>query len=91
MADKIKIHKLEANLWEPVDFLRAGSKLTSSQYYMPMLALLFLRYAYSRFKMVEAELLKNRPSRAGRVMPVEPIQLQRESLQSQLRLLAQSS
>ena len=39
---------------------------------MPVLALLFLRYAYSRFKMVEAELLKNRPSRGGRVMPVEP-------------------
>ena len=38
---------------------------------MPVLALLFLRYAYSRFKMVEAELLKNRPSRGGRVMPVE--------------------
>ena len=39
---------------------------------MPVLALLFLRYAYSRFKMVEAELLKNRPSRGGRVIPVEP-------------------
>ena len=38
---------------------------------MPVLALLFLRYAYSRFKMVEAELLKNRPSRGGRVMPIE--------------------
>ena len=38
---------------------------------MPVLALLFLRYAYSRYKMVEAELLKNRPSRGGRVMPVE--------------------
>lgn len=73
MADnKINIRKLEADLWESADLLRAGSKLTSSQYCMPVLALLFLRYAYSRFKMVEAELLKNRPSRSGRVMPVEP-------------------
>ncbi len=73
MADnKINIRKLEADLWESADLLRAGSKLTSSQYCMPVLALLFLRYAYSRFKMVEAELLKNRPSRGGRVMPVEP-------------------
>ncbi|MCI7508310.1 MAG: type I restriction-modification system subunit M [Prevotella sp.] len=72
MADnKINIRKLEADLWESADLLRAGSKLTSSQYCMPVLALLFLRYAYSRFKMVEAELLKNRPSRGGRVMPVE--------------------
>ena len=72
MTDKLNIRKLEADLWESADLLRAGSKLTSSQYCMPVLALLFLRYAYSRFKMVEAELLKNRPSRGGRVMPVEP-------------------
>lgn len=31
----------------------------------------FLRYAYSRFKLVEEEILKNRPSRGGCVMPVE--------------------
>ncbi|MCQ2117828.1 MAG: type I restriction-modification system subunit M [Bacteroidales bacterium] len=71
MTDKINIRKLEADLWESADLLRAGSKLTSSQYCMPVLALLFLRYAYSRYKMVEAELLKNRPSRGGRIMPVE--------------------
>ena len=39
---------------------------------MPVLALLFLRYAYSRYKMVEAEILQGRPMRGGRVMPVEP-------------------
>lgn len=72
MTDKINIRKLEADLWESADLLRAESKLTSSQYCMPVLALLFLRYAYSRFKMVEAELMKNRPSRGGRVMPIEP-------------------
>ena len=68
----INIRKLEAELWESADLLRQGSKLTSSQYCMPVLALLFLRYAYSRYKMVEAEILQNRPSRRGRVMPVEP-------------------
>lgn len=65
------IKKLESDLWESADLLRQGSKLTSSQYCMPVLALLFLRYAYSRYKMVEAEILQNRPSRGGRVMPVE--------------------
>ena len=65
------IKKLEAELWESADLLRQGSKLTSSQYCMPVLALLFLRYAYSRFKMVEAEILQSRPARGGRVMPVE--------------------
>ena len=38
---------------------------------MPVLGLLFLRYAYSRFKKVEEEILKDRPVRNGRVMPVE--------------------
>ncbi len=67
----INIRKLEAELWESADLLRAGSKLTSNQYCMPVLGLIFLRYAYSRFKKVEAEILKNRPSRGGRVLPVE--------------------
>ena len=67
----INIRKLESELWESADLLRQGSKLTSSQYCMPVLALLFLRYAYSRFKMVETEILENRPKRGDRVMPVE--------------------
>ncbi|MDO5155147.1 MAG: class I SAM-dependent DNA methyltransferase [Eubacteriales bacterium] len=69
--DNKSIKKLEADLWESADLLRAGSKLTSNQYCMPVLGLLFLRYAYSRFKMVEAEILKTRPVRNGRQMPVE--------------------
>lgn len=67
----INIRKLEAELWESADLLRAGSKLTSNQYCMPVLGLIFLRYAYSRFKLVEAEILKDRPVRNGRVLPVE--------------------
>lgn len=38
---------------------------------MPVLGLIFLRYAYSRFKFVEADILKDRPVRNGRVLPVE--------------------
>jgi len=67
----INIRKLENELWEAADALRAGSKLTSNQYCMPVLGLIFLRYAYSRFKLVEAGILKDRPMRNGRVMPVE--------------------
>ena len=67
----VNIRKLEADLWESADLLRAGSKLTSNQYCMPVLGLIFLRYAYSRFKLVEKEILKNRPMRGGRTMPVE--------------------
>lgn len=67
----VNIRKLETELWESADLLRAGSKLTSNQYCMPVLGLIFLRYAYSRFKLVEKEILKNRPVRNGRVLPVE--------------------
>ena len=67
----INIRKLESELWDSADMLRANSKLTSNQYCMPVLGLIFLRYAYSRFKLVEKEILKDRPVRRGRVMPVE--------------------
>ena len=67
----INIRKLETELWEAADLLRADSKVTSQEYCMPVLGLIFLRYAYSRFKFVEAEILKNRPVRNGRVLPVE--------------------
>ena len=67
----INIRKLEAELWESADMLRSGSKLTSNQYCMPVLGLIFLRYAFSRFKRVEQEILANRPMRNGRKLPVE--------------------
>ena len=67
----VNIRKLETELWESADLLRQGSKLTSNQYCMPVLGLIFLRYAYSRFKKVEESILKDRPSRGGRVLPVE--------------------
>ena len=67
----INIRKLETELWEAADLLRVDSKVTSQEYCMPVLGLIFLRYAYSRFKFVEGEILKNRPMRNGRVMPVE--------------------
>ena len=57
--DNKSIKKLEAELWESADLLRADSKLTSNQYCMPVLGLIFLRYAYSRFTMVEKEILSN--------------------------------
>ena len=46
----INIRKLEAELWESADLLRQGSKLTSNQYCMPVLGLIFLRYADILFK-----------------------------------------
>ena len=42
--------KLEADLWEAADNLRANSKLTSSEYCMPVLGVIFLRHAANRFE-----------------------------------------
>mgnify|MGYP002464842012 CR=1 FL=1 len=69
MANNVNVKKLEADLWESADLLRAGSKLTSNQYCMPVLGLIFLRYAYSRFKLVEQEILKDRPMRNRATLP----------------------
>jgi type I restriction enzyme M protein len=53
------IEKLEADLWQAADNLRANSKLTSSDYFMPVLGVIFLRHAANRFdaahKQIEAD------------------------------------
>ncbi len=64
--DKNAIRKVETELWDAADSLRAESKLTSAQYCMPVLGLIFLRYAYGRFKMVKAQIEKEHPSRPDR-------------------------
>ena len=51
MTDGFKdIEKLETALWEAADNLRANSKLTSSDYFMPVLGVIFLRHAANRFE-----------------------------------------
>jgi type I restriction enzyme M protein len=44
------ISKIEASLWEAADQLRANSKLTSSEYCMPVLGVIFLRHATNRYQ-----------------------------------------
>jgi len=43
------ISRLEAELWSAADNLRANSKLTSSEYCMPVLGIIFLRHASNRY------------------------------------------
>lgn len=47
--------KVRATLWAAADEFRANSKLTSVQYRNPVLGLVFLAYAESRFDAVKAE------------------------------------
>ena len=56
-----QLRQLEAELWRAADQLRANSKLTASEYSMPVLGLIFLRHAYNRFLKVNEALEKNLP------------------------------
>src|SRR5712692_2838126 len=50
------IEKLESSLWEAADNLRANSKLTSSDYFMPVLGVIFLRHAANRFEAAQRQI-----------------------------------
>lgn len=69
MAD---ITKLESELWEAADELRANSKLSSQEYCMPVLGLIFLRYAWGRFKRVDEQIDAERAKIEGRKPPKSP-------------------
>lgn len=61
-----QLRKLEAELWKAADQLRANSKLTASEYSMPVLGLIFLRHAFNRFRKVKIEVEKGLPSHPQR-------------------------
>jgi type I restriction enzyme M protein len=47
---------LERRLWDAADELRANSKLKASEYSVPVLGLIFLKFADNRFAAVQQEL-----------------------------------
>ncbi len=49
-------NEIEKRLWDAADRLRANSKLKSSEYSVPVLGLIFLRYADHKFTQAEKEL-----------------------------------
>src|SRR5690242_16193680 len=77
LSDGFKdIEQLEADLWEAADNLRANSKLTSSDYFMPVLGVIFLRHAANRFeaahRQIEADQVSGKmPKR--KVLPADYI------------------
>jgi len=56
LTESEKLHELERRLWEAADQLRANSTLAASEYSIPVLGLIFLRYADVRFSQLEREL-----------------------------------
>src|SRR5258705_10108338 len=65
------IEKLEDSLWEAADQLRANSKLTSSEYCMPVLGVIFLRHATNRYDAARTEI--ERDQAAGKMPKRAPI------------------
>jgi type I restriction enzyme M protein len=67
-ADTFKdIEKLESDLWSAADNLRANSKLTSSDYFMPVLGVIFLRHAANRFEVATRQIEEDRAT--GKMPP----------------------
>ena len=56
MTEAERLRQLENRLWEAADQLRANSSLAASEYSIPVLGLIFLRYADVRFTQLEKEL-----------------------------------
>jgi len=61
----IGIEKFEAHLWKMADRLRANSNLASNEYFLPVLALIFLRHATRRFR--EAQVAVEADKKAGKM------------------------
>lgn len=65
MSQLDNIEAIEKRLWSAADTLRANSNYASNQYFMPVMGLVFLRHAYSRYLAVKDEIIANLPTRGG--------------------------
>ena len=61
------IGDIERRLWSSADNLRANSNFASNEYFLPVMGLIFLRHAYSRFLKVKEEIELTLPMRGGKV------------------------
>ena len=66
MAQLEHIEAIEKRLWSAADTLRANSNFAANEFFMPVMGLIFLRHAYSRYLTVKDEVIKSLPSRGGK-------------------------
>ncbi|MFA4828021.1 MAG: class I SAM-dependent DNA methyltransferase [Thermodesulfovibrionales bacterium] len=59
-------NEIEKKLWAAADQLRANSQLSSQEYSVPVLGLIFLRYADHKFTEAEKEITKKQPAGSRR-------------------------
>lgn len=65
MAQLENMEAVEKRLWGSADNLRANSNYASNEYFMPVMGLIFLRHAYSRYLAIKPEIEATLPSRGG--------------------------
>lgn len=70
MAQLENIEAIEKKLWNAADTLRSNSNYASNEYFMPVMGLIFLRHAYSRYLAVKDEIEANLPMRGGKTRPL---------------------
>ena len=66
MSQLEHIDAIERRLWEAADTLRANSPYASNEYFLPVMGLVFLRHAYSRYLAVKDKVEASLPTRGGR-------------------------
>ena len=65
MSQLEHIEAIERRLWSAADTLRANSSHASNEYFLPVMGLVFLRHAYSRYLAVKDDIEANLPTRGG--------------------------
>jgi hypothetical protein len=73
LAQLEHIEAIEKRLWSAADNLRANSNYASNEYFLPVMGLVFLRHAYSRYLTVKARIEPNLPSRGGRTRALSEV------------------
>jgi type I restriction enzyme M protein len=70
MSQLEHIEAIEKRLWSAADNLRANSNFASNQYFLPVMGLVFLRHAYSRYLTAKEKIEPNLPTRSGKTRPL---------------------
>lgn len=70
MAQLEHIEANEKRLWNAADTLRANSNYASNEYFLPVMGLVFLRHAYSRYLAVKNRIKEKLPKRGGKTRPI---------------------
>jgi type I restriction enzyme M protein len=70
MAQLEHIEAIEKRLWSAADTLRANSNYAGNEYFLPVMGLVFLRHAYSRYLGVKDAIEAGLPIRGGKTRPL---------------------